>query len=202
MEAPASLVFAWCFFRGPQAFEIVPLLLFALWQAHYAHRAFVYPFQLRAAPGATMALVPVVLGALYCTVNGYLNGTFTSTYGSHLTAAWLADPRFASGVFLYVVGYAINKQSDRILRSLRPPGETGYRIPYGGGYRWVSSPNYLGEIVTWSGFALASWSLAGVSFVAMTAANLVPRALSNHRWYRETFADYPADRKAILPWVL
>jgi 3-oxo-5-alpha-steroid 4-dehydrogenase 1 len=66
----------------------------------------------------------------------------------------------------------------------------------------VSSPNYLGELLTWTGFAIASWSPAGLSFVVMTAANLVPRALSNHRWYQREFADYPPERKAILPWVL
>ena len=53
-----------------------------------------------------------------------------------------------------------------------------------------------------AGFALASWSLAGLSFVVMTAANLVPRALSHHRWYRTTFDDYPPERRAIIPYVL
>ncbi|HCB40998.1 MAG TPA: 3-oxo-5-alpha-steroid 4-dehydrogenase, partial [Gammaproteobacteria bacterium] len=61
---------------------------------------------------------------------------------------------------------------------------------------------YLGEIITWSGFALASWSLAGLSFVVFTMANLVPRALANHRWYQETFSDYPKDRRAVIPYIL
>jgi hypothetical protein len=32
-----------------------------------------------------------------------------------------------------------------------------------------------------------------------TAANLVPRAVANHRWYREKFSEYPARRKALIP---
>ena len=100
---------------------------------------------------------------------------------------------------LFVAGCAINRQSDFTLRRLRENGEAGYSIPYGGFYRWVSSPNYFGEIIQWFGWALATWSLAGLMFAVWTAANLAPRALSHHRWYRESFVDYPPERKALLP---
>jgi protein-S-isoprenylcysteine O-methyltransferase Ste14 len=66
----------------------------------------------------------------------------------------------------------------------------------------VSCPNYLGEIVEWTGFALLTWSLPAVSFAAWTVANLVPRALAHHRWYRERFPDYPRRRKALIPGLL
>jgi protein-S-isoprenylcysteine O-methyltransferase Ste14 len=66
-------------------------------------------------------------------------------------------------------------------------------------YRWISCPNYLGEIVEWSGWALATWSLPGLAFAVWTAANLAPRAHSHHLWYREHFEDYPPQRKALLP---
>ena len=42
----------------------------------------------------------------------------------------------------------------------------------------------------------------GLAFALYTFANLAPRALSHHRWYRERFPEYPADRKAILPFLL
>ena len=202
MEAPASLVFAGFFLTGERVLSPVPLVLFGLWQLHCVHRAFFYPFQLQVREGSGTTLATALMGAAYCTANGYLNGSYTSTYGTHLDTDWLADPRFAIGVAVFAVGYFINKQSDAILRNLRQPGETGYKIPRGGAFRWVSSPNYLGELITWIGFAIASWSPAALSFVVMTAANLVPRALSNHRWYRRQFPDYPPDRKAILPHVL
>ena len=85
---------------------------------------------------------------------------------------------------------------------LRAPGESGYKIPSGGLFRFVSCPNYLGEILEWSGFALATWSVAGLSFAAFTLANLLPRALSNHRWYQKTFPEYPEDRRALVPFLL
>jgi 3-oxo-5-alpha-steroid 4-dehydrogenase 1 len=85
------------------------------------------------------------------------------------------------------------------LRRLRENGEPGYAIPYGGFYRWISSPNYFGEIIQWFGWALATWSLAGLAFAVWTAANLAPRAQSHHRWYREHFSNYPPERKSLLP---
>ncbi|MEE2733399.1 MAG: 3-oxo-5-alpha-steroid 4-dehydrogenase [Pseudomonadota bacterium] len=202
MESPASLVFLYCYFSGAQAFELAPMILLVLWQLHYLHRSFIYPFQIKVKPGARTTLLVIALGALYCGINGYLNGTYIAHYGTHLNQDWLSDPRFAIGVGLFGFGYYLNKKSDHMLQALRQqhPGE--YQIPYGFGFRWVSMPNYLGEIITWSGFALASWSLAGLSFVVFTMANLVPRALANHRWYRETFTDYPQDRRAVIPYIL
>ena len=105
------------------------------------------------------------------------------------------------GVLLFLGGYALNQQSDIILRGLRAPGESGYRIPYGGAFGLVSCPNYFGELVEWLGWAMLTWSPAGLVFFLWTAANLVPRARSHHRWYQERFPDYPRDRKAVIPWL-
>jgi hypothetical protein len=46
-----------------------------------------------------------------------------------------------------------------------------------------------------------SWSLAGAAFALWTLANLVPRAGAHHRWYRARFADYPPERRALLPGI-
>ena len=74
-------------------------------------------------------------------------------------------------------------------------------MPHGELYRWISCPNYLGELIEWAGWAVATWSLPGLGFAVWTAANLVPRARANHRWYRSHFADYPNERKALIPGV-
>jgi steroid 5-alpha reductase family enzyme len=115
---------------------------------------------------------------------------------------WLTDPRFVVGASIFWGGYALNRAADRALIRLRAPGQSGYQIPRGPLCRCVSCPNYLGEIVQWFGFALATWSLAGLAFALYTAANVGPRALSHHRDYRERFVDYPADRRALIPFIL
>jgi 3-oxo-5-alpha-steroid 4-dehydrogenase 1 len=66
-------------------------------------------------------------------------------------------------------------------------------------YRFISCPNYLGEIMIWTGWAIATWSLAGLSFLVWTMANLIPRARAHHCWYKEQFPDYPPERKALVP---
>lgn len=205
MEAPSSVGFAVVFFLGERAFELVPLLLFGLWQAHYFHRSFIYPWQRRVRPGdATPLLVP----ALAFTTNlgiAFLNASILSwpeLGASRYDVTWLADPRLIAGVLLFAAGYYVNRRADAMLAALRRPGETGYKIPRGWLYERVSSPNYLGELVVWAGWAVATWSLAGGVFLLWSAANLIPRALANHRWYRVTFPDYPPERRAVIPGVL
>lgn len=199
MEFPAPVLFTVVYAQGTHRGALVPLVLLAMWQSHYLYRAFGYPLLLRGARRMPVALVLLAIG--FNTLNAWINASWVSQWGSYPTD-WLTDPRFLLGLTLFVTGSVANRSSDRTLRGLRAPGETGYRIPRGGGYRWVSCPNYLGEIVAWTGWALATWSLAGVAFAAYTAANLVPRALDHHRWYRERFADYPAQRRALIPYLL
>ena len=202
MESPASLLFFYFYFSGENAGNMVCILLLLMWQLHYFHRSFIYPFQIKVKPGDRSPLLVILMGSAYCGINGYLNGSYISNYADHLNQDWLSDPRFIIGVALFAFGYYLNKRSDSILRNLRINNPGSYQIPYGAGFRYVSMPNYLGEIITWTGFAMASWSLAGVSFVLFTMANLVPRALANHKWYQQTFNDYPKDRKAVFPYIL
>ena len=149
-----------------------------------------------------MPLSIVGLGMLFNLANAWFQSRWLNTLGPGYEPSWLTDPRFLLGAALFLVGFGINVSSDAILRNLRAPGETGYRIPDGGLFQWVSSPNYLGEILEWVGWAVATWSLPGALFALWTACNLGPRALANHRWYQETFPDYPPERKALLPGLI
>jgi 3-oxo-5-alpha-steroid 4-dehydrogenase 1 len=199
MEAPASLAFAAVFAMGDHRVEPAPLALLVLWQAHYVHRAFIYPFRRRGGD-KPMPLAIVGMGVCFNLINTYINARWISHFGDY-SVDWLLGLRFLAGAALFAAGLATNRWSDQVLGRLRRPGETGYKIPQGGLYRWVSCPNYLGELAEWSGWALATWSLPGLAFALYTASNLVPRAISNHRWYRETFADYPRERKAVVPYL-
>jgi len=200
MEAPAPIAFAVCFLLGNGTSTVVTLVFLVLWEAHYLHRAFIYPLGLRGM-ARRMPLVVMSFGLLFNVMNGYLNGRYIVTFSGGYTNDWLGDPRFIIGTALFIIGFVINRQADGILRSLRQPGESGYRMSHREFYRWVSCPNYLGEITIWVGWAVATWSLPGLAFALWTAANLVPRARAHHAWYRQNFPDYPPERKALVPGI-
>ena len=199
MESPAVIVFVACFLVSGRR-DPVSLVFLGLWLLHYAWRAFIYPFRLRGGQ-LRMPLSVVAMALGFNVMNGYLQGRGIFTFGPSRDVAWFTDPRFIAGVLCFLSGYALNQQSDIILRRLRAPGEGGYRIPHGGLYGLVSCPNYFGELVEWLGWAMLTWSPAGLVFFLWTAANLVPRARSHHQWYRERFPDYPCARKAVIPWL-
>jgi 3-oxo-5-alpha-steroid 4-dehydrogenase 1 len=205
---------AWLLFESPQWFAFLltfwwlvdtpseaQLLLFVLWQCHYVYRAILYPLRMQDRH-KRFPVSGVVFGFAFNAANGFING-FAVVHAPHLmSAAWLSDPRLLAGLAIAVTGWWINFQADSILIKLRADGSTGYKIPYGGMFRYVSSANYFGEILLWCGWAMMSWTLAGLTFALFTIANLGPRALSHHRWYRETFPDYPKERKALIPGLL
>ena len=197
--SPAALVLVWL--QGPTGRDAWTVFFVLLWAAHYANRALIYPLVSRWG-GRRMPLAIMGSAVFFNAVNGGLNGWWFGHLADPYPADWGADPRLICGAALFFAGVAVNVHADATLRRLRTPGETGYRIPRGGLYRLVSCPNYLGEIVEWAGFALMTWSPAAATFAVWTAANLVPRAQSHHRWYRRRFEEYPPDRRALIPWLL
>ncbi|MCF4166848.1 DUF1295 domain-containing protein [Zavarzinia compransoris] len=208
---------AWLLFESPQWFAFaltfwwlappvdgpsgVMLLIFGLWQAHYVYRGLIYPLRMRDRH-KRFPLVAVVFGFLFNLLNGFANA-YAVGHAAHLAGPdWLIDPRFVVGLCLAIFGWLVNFQADSILINLRGDGFSGYRIPHGGAFRYVSAANYFGEIVMWAGFALMSWTLAGLVFLLFTMANLMPRAVAHHRWYRDHFPDYPKSRRAVIPGLL
>ena len=92
-------------------------------------------------------------------------------------------------------------KSDNKLISLSKE-KMGYKIPQGKMFKYVSCPNYLGEIIEWLGFFMIAPSLASLSFFLWTSFNLIPRAINHHKWYNRKFKNYPKNRKAIIPFFL
>jgi 3-oxo-5-alpha-steroid 4-dehydrogenase 1 len=199
MESPGVFIFAAMFL--PCLPQPPVLALFGvLWMGHYSYRGIFYPFRLR----STTAVCPLVVAsaiAFHC-ANVPLQCWELYHLQPERPLAWLRDPRFVLGLGLFGGGFMLAVTSDATLRRLRAePGER-YKIPRGGAFELVSCPNYLGEIVEWSGWALMTWTWSGLVFALWTTANLLPRALANHRWYRKQFSAYPARRNALIPYIL
>jgi hypothetical protein len=200
MESPSALLFPVMFFAGTHALSPVPLVLATLWMLHYGYRTFVYPLRTYRDDPRREPLVIVASGFTFNVCNAWMNAVWISELGPRPPTDLLA-PSFVLGACLFVVAHLGNRWADGVLRRLRTQGG-GYRIPRGGLYEWISCPNYFTETVQWLAFAAAAWSPAGLAFAAFTAANLWPRAIAHHRWYHRTFPDYPARRRAVIPWLL
>ncbi|MEA2016109.1 MAG: DUF1295 domain-containing protein [Actinomycetota bacterium] len=200
MESPAFFMMILMFITGRRQINFIAIIFLFMWSIHYFHRTFIYPFIMRGG-NKNFPLLLVVFAILFNTVNGFINGYYLFTLSPVYSLDWLVDPRFIAGFILFSSGIFINLQSDHILRNLRKPGEENYKIPSAGLFRYISCPNYLGEIMEWTGWAVATWSIAGLAFAVFTIANLAPRAFSNHKWYVNSFSDYPEERKALIPFI-
>lgn len=201
MESISVIVFMVMFLIGsaPQTAATITFLL--MWETHYLQRSFIYPFLMRDGQKKMPLAIPLIAFG-FNLGNSYLNGRYLFHFSENrYSTDWLLDGRFIIGTILFFAGFSINLWADHKLRGLRQPGETGYKIPHGGLYRYISCPNYFGEILEWAGWAIATWSLAGLAFAVWTFANLAPRAQTNHNWYHEHFDEYPIERKALIPWV-
>jgi 3-oxo-5-alpha-steroid 4-dehydrogenase 1 len=201
MESVSFILFIFFFSLGAGNVTFLAIFILCLWILHYIQRSFIYPFLMKNGR-KPMALSVVGMAVFFNTVNSYLNGMAVSAKALSYSLSWAGDPRFIIGTLLFFAGFFVNIHSDAKLRKLRTSGSDEYRVPSGGFFRLVSSANYFGEIVEWCGWACLTWTWAGLSFAVWTAANLIPRALTHHRWYREKFQDYPGHRKAVFPYLL
>ncbi|MGM0366131.1 MAG: DUF1295 domain-containing protein [Actinomycetota bacterium] len=200
MESPAVLVMAYLFFNSTRSSHAAALVFFLVWMSHYIQRTFVYPLLMKGGRKSFPILL-VVFAMAFNTINAYLNGRYLFYFSPPYRVEWLTGPRFICGFILFAAGLTINVHSDSILRSLRKMEGNGYKIPSRGFFKYVSSPNYFGEMVEWIGWAVLTWSVPGLAFAVFTIANLLPRALANHRWYKQKFSRYPEERKILVPFI-
>jgi steroid 5-alpha reductase family enzyme len=179
---------------------LVHMIFLIIWLTHYVHRSFIYPFVI----DMTHPKMPISIAiSAFCfnlvNVSVQAIGIFYfTTYSSY----WLVSNTFLLGLSLFIIGMFINIRSDYLIVALRKQKGPGYHLPNRFLHKYISAPNYFGEILEWAGWAVLTWSVSGAVFLAWTVANLFPRALAHHKWYQEKFEDYPKNRKAIIPGIL
>ena len=201
MELPALIVCPLLVLTSTNAVSDVTTFFIFLWIIHYFNRSVVFPLRIKTKK-KKMPLLIAFLAFLFNIVNGLINGLYFSGVKFDYDYSWLSTPQFIVGIIIFCTGFAINNMSDSYLISLRKGTDKGYVIPEKGLFKYISCPNFFGEIVEWLGFAIMTWSPAGLAFFLWTFFNLVPRALSHHKWYKKTFKDYPSERKAVFPFIL
>jgi 3-oxo-5-alpha-steroid 4-dehydrogenase 1 len=234
-ECPSFIAAFYCtssHFASPSPFMngslTTNVFLITLYLGHYFYRAFVFPFRIvggKPTPSGIMAMA-----FIFCVFNGWLQSRWLAAHADFGSAtSFVMSPRVIVGVCVWATGLFINLDADATLRSLRKPGETGYKIPYGGAFALVSGANFFGEIVEWTGFAIAASAATGpdltgstipwlaalartpgvsyflnppIAFAIFTLCNIGPRGAQHHASYLEIFGkDYPRNRAAVIPFI-
>lgn len=202
MEAPVFIVMLYMWASNGASTALPSFLAFLLFELHYFQRSFIFPMLMKGK--SRMPIAIMLMGITFNVINGLLIGTSLFVFPPSLFSegiAYLAHPTAILGIAIFFVGMAINLHSDHVIRHLRQPGDTRHYLPQKGFYRYVTSANYFGELVEWTGFALLCSTPAAWLFVVWTAANLIPRAAAIHRHYREEFGEAVGTRKRVIPFV-
>ena len=203
MEAPVFVAMALLWWFSGRRGETAPLVMFLLFELHYFQRSFVFPLLIRTR--GRMPVSIILMGVTFNVLNALMQGgwIFYISPADRYPASWLWSWQFIAGTAIFLTGMVINIHSDSVIRNLRAPGDTRHYIPRRGMFRYVSSANYFGEFVEWTGFALLTWSGAGAVFARWTFANLAPRAEKIHERYTSEFGDEftRLNLRRILPFV-
>ncbi len=203
MEAPVFIAMLFLWWLSDRRTDPVRLIFLLLFELHYFHRSFIFPLQIRGK--SRMPLSIILMGALFNTLNAFMQGgwIFYLSPDKYYPAGWLTGLTFLVGTAVFFAGMAINIKSDSIIRNLRKPGDTGHYLPKGGMFRYVTSANYFGEFIEWTGFAILTWSWAGAVFALWTFANLAPRAARIYDMYSREFPDELDTKKTkrMIPFI-
>ncbi len=200
MESPCVVLMLVLAVGNWESLNLVQFIFLIIWLTHYVHRTFIWPYRVNMT-GKEMPLMIALSAFFFNMINVSLQGYWIFYFASY-TLEWLGSPAFIIGICIFIAGLYINIRSDYILINLRKEKGPGYHVANSFLFKQVSSPNYFGELLEWLGWAVLTWSLSGLMFFLWTFANLFPRAIANHKWYKKEFKEYPESRKAILPWII
>ena len=200
MESPCVILMAIYALIVRDQLEIIHYIFLLIWMTHYVHRTFIYPFLIK----LTNPKMPISIAfsAIFFNVINVSIQAFGIFYFTQYSDNWASSPIFIIGLSIFLIGMYINMRSDYIIVAMKKRNGPGYHIPDSFLYKYLSAPNYFGEIIEWLGWAILTWSISGVVFLIWVIANLFPRAIAHHKWYKNKFDNYPKNRKAIIPGII
>ncbi len=205
--------FAWTFMELPMLISIITVSIYfwesidswksviciVIFGSHYFYRSFIYTYMIRKTASRTPLDIMIygfsfniLIGCM--TTYGFITDTLMVPFKN------LEMAQMILGIALILIGFIIHTYHDNILIHLKSK-EGEYRIPHGGLFQYVSCPNYLGEIIEWTGMLLFSGSITFFLYYIYTFINVTWRPFHHHKWYKEKFTDYPAERKALIPFI-
>jgi hypothetical protein len=197
MYLPGLIVFTYAQFYFPNGDILaIPALLYI---GHLVHRSMIYPWFRR------VQSKPWPLeSALYFWITNFFVSTVAVRGIIFGGVRWpiALQLLLAVGFIACAIGCGMH---DYKLCGLRRVGDSGYQVPHGLLFKWVSGPHYLLELLQWGcyiwffpiGFLLATFGM-------WLVVNITGRAESNHDAYvKKLFRNkYPEDRTPYIPFVM
>ena len=183
------------------------ILVMAPFFIHYVHRSFIFPFVIHSSKNNPLEIT--LMAFVFCFFNSLMinRSIFCLIIDYELKSFWL---NYLFGLAIFGLGMYINIHSDYSMikqRNANKDSNNKYIIPRGFMYELISCPNYFGELTEWLGFFILSNSFSGLVFFISTFANLFPRAIQYHQWYKTKFKEEFAtdknlsQRKSIVPFL-
>jgi hypothetical protein len=113
-----------------------------------------------------------------------------------------SQPIFILGILIFAFGEVLNGYHHWLLARLRPLGVRIYVVPRHGLFGWAACPHYLGEILSFVGYAMMSDLLPVWGNAMVLTAYLSARAHSTLNWYRREMAlQIPSGWRRLIPFA-
>ena len=207
-ECPCVFVTLFYLIHAYSEITFRKLLVIAPFLIHYIHRTFIFPFVIHSSKNNPLEIT--LMAFTFCLFNAIMINRSIFYYTDYDHDFWLY---YIYGLITFICGMYINIFSDYSMIRQRnakkdQEGRSKYIIPKGFMYELISCPNYFGELTEWLGFFVLSNTFSGLVFFVSTFANLFPRAIQYHQWYKVKFKDEfnsdkdLANRKAIVPFLI
>ena len=170
------------------------LVVFGAFLFHFLRRIFEVSFvNSYSRPTPLRALV--IIASLYGGVAASCAFFQVRTFGQPTS-----QPIFILGVLIFALGEVLNTYHHWLLARLRPLGVRSYVVPRHGLFGWVACPHYLGEILSFVGYAMMSNLLPVWGNAVVVTAYLGSRANSTLIWYRrEMPLRIPSHWRRLIP---
>ena len=207
-ECPCVFVTIFYLIYAHSEITLKKILVILPFLIHYIHRTFIFPFVIHSSKNNPLEIT--LMAFAFCFFNAIMINRSIFYFVNYENSFWLY---YIYGLITFACGMYINIFSDYSMvkqRNANNEQESGskYIIPKGFMYELISCPNYFGEMTEWLGVFVLSNTFSGLVFLVSTFANLFPRAIQYHQWYKNKFKDRFStdkdlmDRKAIVPFLI
>ncbi len=158
MESPCVFLMIAYGLIARNQLDIIHEIFLLLWLTHYIHRTFIFPFAVK----MTNPKMPISIAfsAFFFNIVNVSIQAFGIFYFTEYASDWISSPTFIIGLCLFLIGMFINIKSDYFIASMKKRKGPGYHIPNGFLYKYISAPNYFGEIIEWIGWAIFTCSIS------------------------------------------